>query len=225
MRTRSVPISVGRRPGMLLNVILMLLPLPPAKGADVVITVSGTVNGYDRFPIFGVGKKLPENMGWDLNGQPFTLVFTFDDTKGHANKSHCPNGGTGRQGEGKQSPGTAILTIGKVSYKFGDDHSNSAIYREVPGPCSSMSFISMNVAMGRGFFDFAPQVDLRLSPGGGSTSLTQDPNWESSLSTTKVGNQLSCFFISKRGQSGEAKGCFDVKKLDIKGPSPWWWPF
>jgi hypothetical protein len=49
----------------------------------------------------------------------------------------------------------------------------------------------------------------------GIPSLSQDTDWRAPVSTDKVDNQSSCFYIS--GEHGkEAKGCFDVKTVEIK---------
>jgi hypothetical protein len=65
---------------------------------------------------------------------------------------------------GRQSPGKAVLTIGDVSYTFGGSNfSTSGIWRGITGQCSS-SLIGMYVTQQKGFFDFAPQVDVRTIP-------------------------------------------------------------
>jgi hypothetical protein len=91
----------------------------PARAADVTFTITGMVSsGSDTTGVFG----FPPNAS--LAGKSFTLVFTFDDTKGTQTVFDTDQGLpyastiTTNQATGS-SPGTAVLTIGGGSFSFG----------------------------------------------------------------------------------------------------------
>jgi hypothetical protein len=116
-----------------------------SAGASIVtITVTGTVfTGTDFTGVFGLGA----NAG--LSGQPFNLVYTFDDTKGQQTVSQNPGAsspcGSTIQNVGLSNPGTAVLQIGKGSWTFGQlsgDVATSASERVV-GICLATPSISL----------------------------------------------------------------------------------
>jgi hypothetical protein len=199
---RSVSNSAVRRPGILLTLLLLAL-LQPMRAAEINATVTGVLTGgWDQLGIFATGKDA-QNMA----NQPFTLVFTFDDAKGTMS-SHACNSGV--QGGGK-----AVLTIAGASYTF--EAVSSGAYRSIAGgTCPGQSMITFAVSRQKSFFDFAPQVDVRIVPRTTWGSLAKDPDWRSPLSITTIDNQSSCFFITRYDRPNkEAKGCFDIKKLEI----------
>lgn len=212
MNARSVSKSAGRRPGMAITVILLALAaLRQGRAADVNYTITGVLTGgWDQFAIFLKGKEAQ-----DMAKQPFTLVFTFDDSKG---RPHAGKADSSLSGGGVQSGGKAVLTIGSGSYTFGGDvYSGWSVYR-APG----LIVISVNEAKGS-FFDFAPAVDVRIVPARGGKPFGTD--WKAPLSTTTIDNAPSCFIITHRGdRTHEVKGCFDVQKVEVAGPKSWW-PF
>lgn len=217
MSTRSV-FSARRKPGMALTIAVLLLAMVrPARAKEVVITITGVLGGgYDQLHMFGVGTKLRGNGGWDIKGQPFTLVFIFDDSKGKPVDSKCGKSGSGLEGGGKDSPGKAVLTIAGVSYTFGDKKGFSHIWRDTASSCSDSIFMA-NVEESVRILQFAPQVDVRIVPGKGSRTLSQNPDWRAPLSVTNVDNQTSCFFIGhQRADTREAKGCFDIRKVEVR---------
>jgi hypothetical protein len=200
---RSVSINAARKHGILLTLLLLLALLQPMRAAEINATITGVLTGgWDQLGIFATGKDA-QNMG----GQPFTLVFTFDDTKGTMS-SHACNSGT--DGGGK-----AVLTIAGASYTF--DAVSSGAYRSIAGgTCPGQSMINFAVSRQKSFFDFAPAVDVRIVPRSSNGSLAKDPDWRSPLSITTIDNQSSCFFIARYDRPNkEAKGCFDIKKLEI----------
>jgi len=216
MRTINATYSAGRRPGMAITLILLALTvLRQAKAADITITVTGVLTGgWDQLGIFATGKEA-QNMG----GKPFTLVFTFDDSKGSPSvNGNCQQGVSGA---GTPSPGKATLTIGSGSFTFGGDgkFSSSGISRDCGG-----TFFGMYVSEKKGsYFNSAPQLDVRLMPGHGSRSLPAARDWRAPLSTTAVDNQTSCFIITRHDRpNSEVKGCFDVKKVELAGSNSWW---
>src|SRR5580700_6238405 len=115
MNAIRVSKSAGRKLGMISIGAMAVLAVVvwPAKGTQTVITITGTLlGGADRLPIFDVGKNLDK--------QPFTLVYTFDDAKGKPSPAgRCGDVSSGIEGGGTNSPGKAVLTIGTKSYTFG----------------------------------------------------------------------------------------------------------
>ncbi len=171
--------------------IVMFL-LGGAKAAEVVITVTGTLNGgNDYLEIFGTDKAIPKDT-------PFKLVFTFADTKGSAIRTRCPNSGSGISGIGKTSPGIAILTIGDVSYVFGRKaDARSSVWRSVPSACGNGQ-ITIEVSEGR---DSAVKISIHPNTG---KPLTQDADWRSplSLATFSAPNSNNGFVITRAGVYG-----------------------
>src|ERR1700735_5015323 len=102
MNATSVSIRAGLRLGMILAAVIpMVSCFRPAEGPEVVITVTGTVNGVrDDFRIFSATRSVPK-------GTPYTLVFTFDDTKGQPMPGPCLLSGSGITGGGQLSPAIA----------------------------------------------------------------------------------------------------------------------
>jgi hypothetical protein len=218
MNATRVSIPVGRRPGMTLTIALLLLAaLRPAKGAEIVITLTGVIaGGYDQFPLFGVGTKLRGNAGWDLKGQPFTLVYTFDDTKGKPTPpENCAGAASGIKGDFDSSPGVVTLTIGEKSVTVGTrKDSHSGIWREINSSCSQ-SMMGLEVMEGGGWSNGNNIFNIRVMPVQGGRSLTQNPDWKAPLTVTNPDNS-GVFVISRRGDFGhEVKGSLDIKKMVI----------
>jgi hypothetical protein len=206
MKTINATYSAWRKPGML-TIILLLVALRQGKASEVDITITGVLTGgWDQLGVFFRG-----NEAKDLRGKPFTLDYTFDDSMGKPNVSgNCIQG---LSGEGKPSPGKAVLTLGNASYTFGGGvkFSSSGIYRDCAG-----TLIAIFVTEKKGtFFNEAPAVDVRITPGNGIPSLPQSRDWRTPMATTAINNQSSCFFIGHMNMGGEVKGCFDIAKVVI----------
>jgi hypothetical protein len=219
MNAIRVPKRAGLRSGKTLTALfLLLMTLRPAKGAEILITVTGVIyKGYDQFHMFGVGKVQGGTDSLDLKGEPFTLVFTFDDAKGKPELPNlCKDSGTGITGRFATSPGKAVLTIGTGSFTFGTlKESISSAWRSILGPCSTSS-ITAEVHDGEGFDNGKSIINVSLFPAKPMTSLTQKPDWRSPLSVTENLNNSGGFFISKRGDfRHEAKADFDVKSVTV----------
>lgn len=206
-----------RSSGKLLIAAMLLLALRPVKAADIVVTLTGVIaGGYDQFPLLNVGTKLRGNAGWDLKGQPFTLVYTFDDTKGKPTPPvNCPGGASGIKGDFNSSPGIVTLTIGEKSFTFGTrKDSHSGIWREINSSCSQ-SVMGLEVMEGGGWSNGNNIFNIRVMPAEGGRSLTQNPNWRAPLSVSNPDNS-GVFVISHRGDFGhEVKGSLDVKQLTV----------
>jgi hypothetical protein len=211
MNTRSMPNRAWRKPGITTTVILLALTaLRHGKAAEINYTITGVLTGgWDQLGVFATGKEA-QNMA----GKPFTLVFTFDDSKGNR---HSDRESSSLSGEGPDSGGKAALTINGTSFTFGGEkYSSWSVYRS-PG------LIAISVSEKKGsFFNIAPAVDVRIMPQNGSARF--NPDWKAPLSTTRIDNQTSCFFIARHdAPNREVKGCFDVKKVEVSGKS--WWPW
>lgn len=224
MNTMHSQHKAGRnfRPGMtFIATSLLLLALPPARGADMVATITGVlVTGYDQFHLFG-GAPIKGSDKRDLAGMPFTLVYTFDDAKGRSTPppGYCANSGSGITGEGASSPGTATLTVGGGTVVVGTrKDSHSSAWRSIDVLCSQ-SQISFEVHEGNGgWANGKNMVNVTMTPTKGTRSLTQNPDWRAPVTTTSMDNNGG-FFLSKEGDfRHESRGVFDVKKLIVSGP-------
>ncbi len=214
MFTRRVSVYAWVKPGM--TFILLLAFLPRVKAAEIVATLTGTVAaGWDGFPLFNVGPPVP-HVAWrrDLKDQPFTLVYRFDDSKGVDQSKGCSGSSSGIIGKGKASPGTAVLTIGAVSFTFGERFANAQAqaYRAIASGCSDSQIIFI-VSEGNNPTNNA--VDVRLKPASGSRSLSQNPDWRAPLNISGFDWNYSGFAISNGGFFKSAKGTFNFTTLTI----------
>ncbi len=202
MNTQYMRSFVGRKPGVALTIVVLVLAMVlPAMAKDVSITITGVLDGgYDQFHMFNAGTKLRGNGGWDIKGQPFILVYTFDDSKGKLSTTNpnCANTGSGWSGAGVNSPGKAVLTINGVTYRFGEKWADAGIWKDIASHCGG-SRLLIHVTESKGLMNFAPGVDVIIKPGQGSRSLSQNPDWKAPFATTNVDNQTSCFFIGHMG--------------------------
>jgi hypothetical protein len=196
-------------------ILLALAMLRQGRAAETTVTITGVLTGgWDQLGIFATGKEAQ-----NMSGKPFTLVFTFDDAKGKPlTNGNCVQGVAG---EGTQSPGRAMLTMGNGSFTFGgaEKFSTSSIGRD----CAGM-FFGMFVSEKKGsFFNTSPAVDVRVIPGNGNRQLPLAHDWRAPFSSTGVDNSSSCFIIVRADRPNkEVKGCFDVKKVESAGPKSWW---
>jgi hypothetical protein len=151
---------------------VFLVALGIAQAADIIVTVKGTLAGEDYLGIFGTNKTIPR-------GTPFTLVYTFDDSKGEPTKVRCANSGSGITGVGENSPGTAVLTIGDASYEFGRaDNARSSAWRTIPSPCGP-AVVGFSVTEGR---QQGTVMNVILHAAVLGRPLTKDADWRSPVS-------------------------------------------
>jgi hypothetical protein len=131
---------------------------------EVVITVTGTVNGVrDDLRIFGKERGVPK-------GTPYTLVFTFNDTKGQPMTPPCPGDGSGITGVGRESPSTAIITINDKSYEFGRRPDvRSRAWRWISSLCTDSE---IGAAVEEGERDLVSGVHIKIRPNRGETTIT-----------------------------------------------------
>ena len=215
MNARSVSIPAVRRPGKLLTAaFLLVMAFRPAKGADVIITVTGTLaGGNDYLGVFGMGRTMPA-------GTPYTLVFTIDDSVGGAMyPGTCPTGFSGISGARENSPVTAILTIAGKSYEFGRrPDAKSSTWRYIATGCSQ-SEIAINITEGRAPLEMG--ISIRINPNQGAKSLTQDGDWRKALSLSSfyARNTFNSFAIRRPGNNmGGTQSYLSVSTLTVGGP-------
>ena len=180
---------------------------------NTTITVTGTLSGEDYLHIFGPGRVIPGDT-------PFSLVFTFDQSKGETDRrADCANGFSAIRGAGANSPGTAVLTVGAKSYVFGKSaDARSSAWRSVASPCSR-SEIGMDITEGKS--PLVSQVHIRLVPPDGVRSLTQENDWRSAISASRFGwvrPMENAFAISQPGNyaSGD-RGYLQVLSVTVGG--------
>jgi hypothetical protein len=186
--------------------LLLILLVIASRAAEIKVTITGTMrSGEDTIGVFGVGQALAN--------QPFTLVFTFDDTVGQAIRPSCGNNGSGIVGTGAASPATAVITINGVSHEFGvGPNAVSSAWRSIASFCSS-SELRFQVNGGK---PGTGGVNVTIHPAQGANSLTQNPDWRGALSTTTMDRWagLSAFSFS-RDFNHWARGAFYFNSVTI----------
>jgi hypothetical protein len=181
------------------NLILLagvLAGLPAARASIVTITITGTVSS-------GVVVS-----GGSLVGQAFTLVATFDDTKGL--QQGYGNCGTDLATSDGSSPGTAILQIGALSWSFGNGPSGtveSSTTREVPG-CPQQAGVGLAIED-----NVAGSIEAIVTPVAG---VLTDMNWEHPFSTTQIASSLITF--DALGSAQRALGILQANSITVGGP-------
>jgi hypothetical protein len=146
----------------------------PAQAALVTATITGIVlSGSDSGPN-GQGAFGPAG---SLTGKSFTLVYTFDDTKG--TQSTKSNNGVPYfseiLGSGAASPGTAGLTIGSGSVNY-----------PIPVQSSLYSSATRNISPQGVTFSVNAYVNVGLTPESGKI-FTNSYDWHSPFSYTYSG--------------------------------------
>jgi hypothetical protein len=202
-----------RRGMTLITIILSLLAIAQMKGAEIVVTVTGDVVGGsgDLLHIFGTVRN--------LIGKPFTLVFTFDDSKGTRTPlAGCEGSASGVEGNGVNSPGKAVLTIGDKSFTFGTKkYSHSGTWREIASGCSQSHIVFEVEDTGNSFWNIT-MIDVNIHPADKGRSFTQNPDWRAQFATSAIdSDSMSGFAIAGPGGSGDG-GIFSVKSIEISGP-------
>jgi hypothetical protein len=193
---------------------LFVFRMLPSRGKDVVVTIKGQlISGMDNFHIFDVGLN--------LNYQPFTLVYTFDTTKGRriTSRPACPDTGSGIEGDGENSPGTAVLTVGDRSVTFGKQAiRHSGAWREIDSSCSQGQIV---FAISESIINNG--VDVRIHGVKSDVALTPNPDWTAPLSTTDIEKwaTFSGFVIDAGDYRRAAKANFIFESLKIERPLEW----
>lgn len=170
--------GVFTRTGLMLGFVVIGFSMLPARAETVDIMVEGTIkNGKDKAGYFGKGKHIPE-------GTPFSLVFSFDDTKPDSKRfsANCFINGVVLSGQELNSPGTAILKINDRSFPFGTTFGFwSEMYFMEFSACTS-SEILMAVGDRRDGKSFKNYVSVRVSAQEGKALPTDESGWQKALS-------------------------------------------
>jgi hypothetical protein len=205
-----------RHGATLITIILFLLATGRVKGAEIVVTATGVIMGGtgDALHLFGNVRN--------LNGQPFTVVFTYDDTKGKRTPlAGCEGTATGVEGDGADSPGKAVLTIAGKSYTFGTKkYSHSGTWREIASFCSQSHIVFEVDDTGNNSWN-STVIEVNIHPADKGRPFTQNPDWRSPLATSAIDfDGMSGFAIAGPGMSGSG-GRFTVKSVTISGGPSW----
>ena len=210
MNATRVSKSAGLRLGMILTAMLLMVSCLPANGSEAVITVTGTLSGgRDDYGIFGMGRSMPK-------GTPYTIVFTFDGTKGKAMPAGCPGSGSRIVGGGQASPGTAVITINGKSYEFGHKpDARSRTWRSIATLCSDSE---IGIALEEGPHSLTSGVNIKIRPNQGQRSLTQNGDWRGALSLSdfEARNGDNAFAI-RRNYSSETMSYLAVDSVTVSG--------
>jgi hypothetical protein len=197
---------------MILCFAALLVP-QQTRAAKVVITVTGTVGiGVDTSGVFGP----PDS---SLLGEPFTLVFTVDDTAGVQNTANCPNGlpySSSITSTATSNPATAVLTIGSGSFTFGvSSGPSSAILLDIPNCFDVASLIYLGVD------DVATGVNNSVggyvypTPG---TVLTTNISWEAPFSNANIFSDLGFSILETGPPIQWASGILNAQTINNSGP-------
>lgn len=188
MRNSIWSISTGQllRTGLFLAVLAFTGKL---QGSEITFTITGTVlGGVDQTGVFGFSPETP------LNGQPFLLVYRFNDQRGSEGTLNF-NGvpyESSITGTDSQSPGTAVLSIHGISFTFGE---LPAKYAGTTVSSTAKRAIRLTGASGSNYVEedvkdsyFRPgggaevnYVDTRVSVETSRPAFTTEYDWRSSL--------------------------------------------
>jgi hypothetical protein len=184
-------------------VIVAFCFVPPAVASIVTMTVTGQVfTGTDYTGVFGFAP----NTG--LSGQNFTLVFTFDDTKGKQSVQNllgmpC---GSSIANSGLSNPGKAVLKIGTGSWTFGTlqgDVQLSMAERVLSNcaPPNEISALVLDEPNGGGSAsDDAVTFSVEVLPG---TIQAANYSWEDAFSASQFASTGGSFSITVLGPPPE----------------------
>ena len=213
---RWAPFLLARIAGFAGAVIACAAFAGPAQAALVTTTITGIVlSAFDSGPN-GQGAFGPAG---DLTGKSFTLVYTFDDTKGTQSIKY--NNGvpyySDIRGSGAASPGTAGLTIGSGSVNYP---------MPVQSGLQSYATRAINISpQGQNVsFSVYAGVDVSLNPETGKL-FTNSYDWHSPFSYTysgysgKYGNITFSYiqYIPGKGYIS-AQGTLNAKTITVSGP-------
>jgi hypothetical protein len=195
-----------------------LLPLS-SIASQIEITVTGVVgSAVDDSGVFG-----PQN--GDLAADPFSLVFTFDDTQGTQAVATC--GGipylVSITNTASSNPGTATLTIGSGSFTFGVLNASYGASSEAGKIDPACSDAGIYLAAGDGYYGDGSGLNgtVYAAP---DTTFGTDPSWDapfsdSNLYANPASDATLQFEISEFGSTGqEASGDLIPQSITVSGP-------
>jgi len=189
-----------------------------AEAALVMTTIVGTVSSGEDQGSNGIG-VFGSPGATALTGKSFTLVYTFDDTKGTAVTSNGIE--IGRHSYSSSSPGSAVLTIDGITISFG-------------GSGTGFSKVDKNISTTPGLLDYVIQdttgntVNTNLS-GMYANSGFVNPGWAASadwrasfssqyLPNLPAGGCIGHFGYYQQNPAAEADGCLAPTSVTVSGP-------
>jgi hypothetical protein len=212
-----------------------------ARAAQVFVTITGTVtDGYDMTGVFGKPNT-------DLKDQPFTVIFTFDDTKGKQQVLTCspdnsaPAYYSSIGGSGASSPGTAVLQIAGRSFPIGAGALDQTVIgsyalRYVVTPCSSESAAGFGVKVVYGENSSSRQISgiSWVGPDGAATvfpapgtELSTNYDWRAPINAASLAPGSTFSFVVEVQTFGNplgntflyyANGNLIASTLTVSGP-------
>jgi hypothetical protein len=220
MTTKTFLPAGTKRILVALIMMVALGVIQKSYAAIVTMTFTGkVVTGHDLSGVFGF------TPGASIDGQSFTLVFSWDDSKG-AQTTSSNNGstcGSAIQGKNASSPGTAVLTIGSGSWTFGtaaNEDQSSGAFRSV-GACGGYIEDAINDTQGSTTPSELILDDVGAgfgAPGSTSTIPTTDYHWQDAFSATGLTNGTGYFEIlaTKSGATvAEAGGTLSPTSITV----------
>jgi hypothetical protein len=197
-----------------LTSLMAILPLS-VLASQVDITITGLVlSGADNSGVFGAPNT-------NLTGDPYSLVFTFDDTKGIQTMATC-NGTPyfiSIASTSSSNPGTATLRIGAGSFTFGvlnaAYQADSEAAKNDP-PCNDSE---IGLAAGDGYFGNGSGLNGTVEAAAGTT-FGSNPGWAAPFSDSNLaGGESLQFEISELGTTGQyANGELSAQSITVSGP-------
>ena len=187
--------------------ILTTAILTTARASIITVTITGTTSGVEigEGPIFGYSsyQKIPD-------GKAFTLIYTFDDTKGRGGISRS-NGGIITQSEiedaGSSSPGTnATLQIGRAVWEFGAS-TDSQVKLNTASNIKSLQILFSNPGSGN-------RVSSYICPAK-STYWPRNGDWRADFTASSLGGSTGSF--SANNGSVSAKGSLIPSTIAVTG--------
>jgi len=181
--------------------------MPSLRAATVTTTITGIVaSGTDSTGVFGFAA------GTDMTNQAFTLIYTFDDTKGSQSVTNCSSKpcSSSITSTATSNPGMAVLKIGSGSWTFGTlPSATSSVMRAVP-PAGDQIQYSVKDDGGQ-----TDTISSFIDPALG-TVLTTDYNWEDALSNSDLASLQAPFTVNTGSQL--ATGWLIPQDITVSGP-------
>lgn len=178
-----------------------------ATASTITVEITGATKGVrvDEGPIFGYSsyKSIPD-------GTEFTLLYTFDDTKGTESLSALDKGIITRSeidATASSSPGTnAVLHIGNALWEFGES-TKSQVKLDTSTDIRGEEFVFLTPARGN-------HVSFHIVPGKGSY-WPKNGDWRASFSTSLLTGSTGSF--SADNDRVSAKGNLIPSTITVTG--------
>jgi hypothetical protein len=209
-----------KRRAVRMTCLAALLAVGPilSSASEVTITITGTVwEGTDYTGVFGFAANT------DLTGKPYTLVFTFDDTKGMQGSSSADSY---IENTATSNPGTGALTIGMGTFTFASTQYSpqpvSEAYMGIGGSNPAYG-TSYGLAVGNGTYGSEwNDIQGTIDPANG-TVLNNNTSWESPFTNSNLAvyasdNYSLSFGIIEEAEGLHAGGYLTTDTITISGP-------